>query len=218
MICRGPVLGRARGRRSEVRVEELSRLEHEPQEAGHNLKRAVEADTTYEKRLCAQAAEPGAASESAGRAGRGRCGESCGGCSSPQGVGSGRPSGHLDGGGGCGRARGKKAVEAEVLKTMEDTMVPINQSFDLAVRRAAVLYGGPPPSGQFDQDMEVVDGRLFKIENTFTDLLRFQSPHRNRSATVALMYFSEHEPKRNCSVLLDLEFPQNNFRIEEGNN
>ena len=23
-----------------------------------------------------------------------------------------------------------------------------------------MLYGGPPPSGQFDQDMEVVDGRM----------------------------------------------------------
>ena len=55
---------------------------------------------------------------------------------------------------------GKKAAEAEVLKTMEDTMVLIGQSFDLAVRQAEVLYGSPPPSGQFDQDMEVVDGRL----------------------------------------------------------
>ena len=52
----------------------------------------------------------------------------------------------------------------EVLKTMEDTMVLINQSFDLAVRQAAVLYGGPPPSGQFDQDMEVVEGRLVPAE------------------------------------------------------
>jgi len=56
--------------------------------------------------------------------------------------------------------QGKEAAEAEVLKTMEDTMVLINQSFDLAVRQAEVLYGGPPPSGQFDQEMEVVDGRL----------------------------------------------------------
>jgi len=56
--------------------------------------------------------------------------------------------------------QGKEAAEAEVLKTMEDTMVLINQSFDLAVCQAEVLYGGPPPSGQFDQEMEVVDGRL----------------------------------------------------------
>jgi len=55
---------------------------------------------------------------------------------------------------------GKKAAEAEVLKTMEDTMVLIGQSFDLAVCQAEVLYDGPPPFGQFDQDMEVVDGRL----------------------------------------------------------
>ena len=39
-------------------------------------------------------------------------------------------------------------------------MVLINQSFDLAVRQAEVLYGGPPPSGQFDQDVEIVDGLL----------------------------------------------------------
>jgi len=35
----------------------ISRLEHDLQEAGHNLKQAVEANTTYEKELCAQAAE-----------------------------------------------------------------------------------------------------------------------------------------------------------------
>jgi len=38
--------------------------------------------------------------------------------------------------------QGKEAAEAEVLKSMEDTMVLINQSFDLAVRQAEVLYGG----------------------------------------------------------------------------
>jgi len=59
-----------------------------------------------------------------------------------------------------GRFWRKEAVEAEVLKTMLNTMVLINQSFDLAVRQAEVLYGRPPPSGQFDQEMEVVDGRL----------------------------------------------------------
>jgi len=56
--------------------------------------------------------------------------------------------------------REKEAAEAEVLKTIEDTMVLINQSFDLAVRQAEVLYRGPPLFGQFDQDMEVVNGRL----------------------------------------------------------
>lgn len=56
--------------------------------------------------------------------------------------------------------QGKEAAEAEVLKTMEDTMVLITQSFDLAVRQAGVLYGGLQPSGQFDQEMEVFDDRL----------------------------------------------------------
>ena len=57
-------------------------------------------------------------------------------------------------------SKGKEAADAEVLKTMEDTLVLINQSFDLAVRQAEVLYGGPPPSTQFDQEMEVVNCRL----------------------------------------------------------
>jgi len=56
--------------------------------------------------------------------------------------------------------QGKEAAEAELLKTMEDIMVLITQSFDLAVRQVGVLYGGPPPSGQFDQVMEVFNGRL----------------------------------------------------------
>lgn len=38
--------------------------------------------------------------------------------------------------------QGKESVEAEVLKTMEDTMVLIIQSFNLAARQAGVLYGG----------------------------------------------------------------------------
>jgi len=38
-------------------MEEISHLEHELQEAGHNLKEVVEANTTYENQLCAQAAE-----------------------------------------------------------------------------------------------------------------------------------------------------------------
>jgi len=59
--------------------------------------------------------------------------------------------------------KGKEAVEAmelELEKTMDDTMALISQSFDLVVRPTEVLYGGPPPSGQFDQEMEVFDGRL----------------------------------------------------------
>jgi len=46
------------------------------------------------------------------------------------------------------------------VKTMEDTMVLITQSFDLAVRQAGVLYGGPPPLGQFDREMEVLNDCL----------------------------------------------------------
>jgi len=56
--------------------------------------------------------------------------------------------------------QGKEAAKAEVLNTMEDTMVLITQRFDLAIRQAEVLYDGPPPSGQFDQEMEVFNGRL----------------------------------------------------------
>jgi len=59
--------------------------------------------------------------------------------------------------------QGKEAAEAEVLKTMEDIMVLINQSFNLVVRQAEVLYGWPPPSGQFDQDIEVFDGHLVPV-------------------------------------------------------
>ncbi|KAL9278007.1 hypothetical protein ACSQ67_024778 [Phaseolus vulgaris] len=55
---------------------------------------------------------------------------------------------------------GKKAAEAEVLKTMEDNMVLINRALTLPSAKPRCLYGGPPPSGEFDQDMEVVDGRL----------------------------------------------------------
>jgi len=38
-------------------VEELSRLEHQLREVTNNLKQYVEANTAYEKKLCAQAAE-----------------------------------------------------------------------------------------------------------------------------------------------------------------
>ncbi|KAL9317950.1 hypothetical protein ACSQ67_014467 [Phaseolus vulgaris] len=126
--------------------------------------RAVEANTTYEKRLCAQAAEP--------EPRRNRPAE-------PEKVDAEKgaeiarlrkaleAADHrvtLMGEEVAAEREGKKAAEAEVLKTMEDTMVLINRSFDLVVRQAAVLYDGPPPSGQFNQDMEVVDGRLVPAE------------------------------------------------------
>ena len=150
MICRGLVLARRGADARRSRVEDMSRLEHELQEAGQNLKQAVEANTTYEKQLCTQAAELEKsdadkaaelvllrkALEAADRRATLMEEEA------------------------VAEREGKKAAEAEVLKTMEDTMVLIGQSFDLAVRQAEVLYGSPPPSGQFDQDMEVVDGCL----------------------------------------------------------
>jgi len=56
--------------------------------------------------------------------------------------------------------QGKEAVEVELDKTMDDTMTLTSQSFNLVVRQVGVLYGGPPPSGEYDQDMEVFDDRL----------------------------------------------------------
>jgi len=64
--------------------------------------------------------------------------------------------------------QGKQTAEAEVLKTMEETMVLIIQSFNLAVRQTDVLYGGPLPCGQFDQEMEVFNGRLVPAERSRT--------------------------------------------------
>jgi len=164
MICRGLVLARRGADVRKCRVEELSRLEHELQEAGQNLKQAVEANTTYEKKLCAQAAElelhqnrlaelEKADAEKAAEVVRLR-----------KALEAADHRVTLMGEEVAAEREGKKAAEAEVLKTMDDTMVLINQSVELAVRQAAVLYGGPPPSGQFDQDMEVVDGRLVPVE------------------------------------------------------
>jgi len=49
-------------------------------------------------------------------------------------------------------------------------MVLINQSFD----QAEVLYGNPPPSGRFDQEMEVVNGRLVKEADPSTAILNVE--------------------------------------------
>jgi len=57
MICCGLVLAR-RGADARRRcLEDLSCLEHDLQEASHNLQQAVDANTTYEEKLCSQAAE-----------------------------------------------------------------------------------------------------------------------------------------------------------------
>ena len=144
-------LGPPGGRRSEEPSEDISRLEHELQEAGHNLKQAVEANTTYEKKLCAQVAELELRQNRLAeleKADADKVAEVI------------LLRATLMGEEAAAEREAKRAAEAEVLKTMEDTMVLIGQSFDLAVRQAEVLYGGPPPSGQFDQDMEVVDGSL----------------------------------------------------------
>jgi len=56
MVCRGLVFTRlgacARGRH----MEEISRLEHELFEASSSMKKVVDANTAYEKKLCDQAA------------------------------------------------------------------------------------------------------------------------------------------------------------------
>ena len=46
MIYRGLFLARRGADARRNRVEDISRLEHDLQEAGHNLKQAVEANTT----------------------------------------------------------------------------------------------------------------------------------------------------------------------------
>ena len=57
MICCALVLVRRGADARRGRVEDVSRLEHDLQVAAHNLKQAMEANTTYEKKLCVQAAE-----------------------------------------------------------------------------------------------------------------------------------------------------------------
>jgi len=44
----------------------------------------------------------------------------------------------------------------------------VRASFDLVVRQVGVLYGGPPPSGQFDQEMEVFDGHFVLADEVQT--------------------------------------------------
>jgi len=54
----------------------------------------------------------------------------------------------------------KDKVEAELDHNFEESEELLKQCFDRAVRQAHVLYGGPPPSGAFDLDCEVYQGRL----------------------------------------------------------
>ena len=142
MICRGLILTRRGAEARRQHVEELSRLEHQLQEVSSNLKQVVEANIAYEKKLCSQA-------EKAVEITRLR-----------KALKEVERKGAFLEGEFASLRQGKEATEAEVLKTMEDTMVLITQSFDLAVRQAGVLYGGLSPSGQFDQEMEVFNGQL----------------------------------------------------------
>jgi len=57
MMCRGLILTRQGAEARRWRIEELSRLEHQLQEASNNLKQVVDANTAYKKKSCAQAAE-----------------------------------------------------------------------------------------------------------------------------------------------------------------
>jgi len=153
MICRGADAWRSR-------VEDMSRLEQGLQEAGQNLKQAVEANTTYEKQLCAQAAELELRQNRLAELEKADADKAAEVVLLREALEKPDHRASLAEREAAAEREAKEAAEAEVLKTMEDTMVLINQSFDLAVRQARVLYGGPPPSGQFDQEMEVVDGRL----------------------------------------------------------
>ena len=160
MICRGLVLARRGADARRSRVEDMSRLEHELQEAGQNLKQAVEANTTYEKQLCTQAAELELRQNRLAELEKSDADKAAELVLLRKALEAADRRATLMEEEAVAEREGKKAAEAEVLKTMEDTMVLIGQSFDLAVRQAEVLYGSPPPSGQFDQDMEVVDGCL----------------------------------------------------------
>jgi len=160
MIRRGLVLARRGADARRSRVEDMSRLEHELQEAGQNLKQAVEANTTYEKKLYAQAAELELRQNRLAELEKADADKAAEVILLRKALEAADRRATLMEEEAAAEREAKRAAEAEVLKTMEDTMVLIGQSFDLAVRQAEVLYGGPPPSGRFDQDMEVADGRL----------------------------------------------------------
>jgi len=57
MISRGLILTHRGAEARRRRIEDLSGLDHELQEASSNLQQAVDANRTYEKKLCSQAAE-----------------------------------------------------------------------------------------------------------------------------------------------------------------
>jgi len=160
MIYRGLVLARRGADARRCRAEDVSRLEHDLQKAGHDLKQAVEANTTYEKKLCAQAAELELRKDRLAEVEKADADKAAEITLLRKALEAADRRAALLEKEAAAKREGKEVADAEVLKTMEDTMVLINQSFDLVVRQAEVLYDGPPPSGRFDQEMEVVDGRL----------------------------------------------------------
>ena len=102
----------------------------------------MEANTTYEKQLCAQAAELELRQNRLAELEKADADKAAEVVRLRKALEAADHRVTLMGEEVAAEREGKKAAEAEVLKTMEDTMVLINQSFDLAVRQVAVLYGG----------------------------------------------------------------------------
>jgi len=134
MMCRGLILTRRGTKVRRWHVEELSRLEHQLQEAFNNLKQVVEANTTYEKKLCSQAAELELGATRVAELEKLNVERATENAQLRKALQEAeRKEASLEGEVASLR-QGKEAAEAEVLKTMEDTMVLITQSFDLVVR------------------------------------------------------------------------------------
>ena len=158
IMCCGLILTRHGMVARERHVEEISILEHELFEASGNLKQAMVVNTTYEKNLCDQATELERlqADTVAENARLKKAMEEVG-----------RREASLEEEVVSLKKR-KEAVEAELEKTMDDTVALISQSFELTVWLVEVLYDGPPPSGQFDQEMDVFDSSLVPVEEVQT--------------------------------------------------
>jgi len=54
----------------------------------------------------------------------------------------------------------KVAVEVDLDKTIDDTLMMLGQSFDQVVRQTHLLYNEPQPFGDFDVDMDIFEGRM----------------------------------------------------------
>jgi len=62
----------------------------------------------------------------------------------------------------------KMAMEADLDKTIDDTLVLLGQSFNQAIRQAHILYNGSPPSGNFHADMDVFEGWMVPCSELLT--------------------------------------------------